>query len=145
MLVHGFCSVFGFLQYFEGLLLKPFLLFCFGGDNNAMGLGVVVLVQVREGGEAVGCGLFGFTAAIHLGIDGEGGASRVDHLAFEGDDVAGEDGEFEIDAVEYQQDGVLGVNILRHGKIGAFQEPLGASSREESLVVVEVGEFDQTL
>ena len=40
---------------------------------------------------------------------------------------------------------VLGVNILSYGKIGAFQEPLGASSSEESLVVVEVGEFDQTL
>lgn len=143
--IHGFCPVFGFLQHLQGLLLEPALLFGLWGEDNAMGFGVVVLVQVGESGEAVSCGLLGLAAAVHLGIDGEGGAPYMDHLALEGDDVAGEDGELEVDAVKHQQDRVLGVNILRHGEIRAFQEPLGASSGEEGLVVVEVGELDQTL
>ena len=110
-----------------------------------MRLGVVVLVKVGESGKAVGSGLFRFATAVHLGLDGEGGASRMDHLAFKGDDVARKDGELEVDAVEHEQDGVLRVNILRYGEIGAFQKPLGASSSKEGLMVVEVGEFDQTL
>lgn len=142
MLVHRFCSVFGFFQYFQSLLLKPLFLFRFRRDDDAMGLGVVVLIEIGEGGEAIGSGLFGFATPVHLGIDGECRAPGVDHLTLKGDDVAGEDGKLEVDAVKHQQDGVFGVNVLCHSKIRAFQEPLGASSREEGLMVVEVGEFD---
>lgn len=125
-----------------GLLLKPAFLVRFRGEGDAMGLGAMVFVQVGEGGEAVGGRLFGFTAAVHLGVDGEGALACVDHLALEGDDVASEDRELEIDAMEYQQDGVLGVNILSHGEIRALQKPFGASASEEGLMMVEVGEFD---
>ena len=107
-----------------------------------MGLGMMVLVQIGEGGKPIGGGLLGLTAAIHLGVDREGGATHVDHLALEGDDVAGKDGELEIDAVEYQQDRILGVDILGYGKIGAFQKPFGASSGKEGLMVIKVGQFD---
>lgn len=110
-----------------------------------MRLGVVVLIQIGEGGEAVGCGLLGLATPIHFCIYGEGGSSGMDHLALEGDDVAGKDRELEVDAMQHQQHGVLGVDILGHGEIGTLQEPLGTSSGEEGLVVVEVGEFDQAL
>ena len=106
---------------------------------------MMVLVQIGEGGETVGGRLFGLATAVHLGVDREGAFSRVNHLALEGDDVAGENGEFEIDAVEYKEHGVLGVNVLCHSEIGAFQKPLGASSSEKGLVVVKVGELDQAL
>ena len=144
-MIHRQSPLFGVFQHLQGLLLQPSLFFGLGGENDAVGLGVVVLVQIGESGETVGGGLFGLAAAVHLGIDGEGGAPCVDHLALEGDDVAGEDGKLEVDAVKHQKHGVFGVNILGHGEIGAFQEPLGTSSGEEGLVVVEVGEFDQTL
>ena len=110
-----------------------------------MGPGTVVLIQIREGGESVGSGPLRFAAAVHFGIDREGALARVDYLALESDDVTGENRELEVDAVQHEQDGVLGVNILSYGKIGAFQEPLGASPGKESLVVVEVGQLDQTL
>lgn len=102
----------------------------------------MVFVQIGEGGEAIcGC-FFGLATAIHLGVDGEGRAPHVDHLALEGDDVAGENGEFVIDAVKHQKNCVLGVDILCHGEIGTFQKPFGASSSEEGLMVVEVGKLD---
>ena len=144
-LIHRQRPLFGSFQYLNGLLLQPLLLFVFRREGDAVRLGVMVLVKVGEGCKAVGSGLFRFTTAVHLGIDGEGRASRMDHLAFEGDDVACKDGELEVDAVEYEQDGVLRVNILRYGEIGALQKPFGASSSKEGLMVVEVGEFDQTL
>ncbi len=102
----------------------------------------MVLVQIREGGEAICGGLLGLATAIHLGVDGEGRAPHVDHLALEGDDVAGENGKFVIDAVKHQKNCVLGVDILCHGEIGTFQKPFGASSSEEGLMVVEVGKLD---
>ena len=144
-LIHCHGPSFGILHHFLGLLLQPAFLVSLRGDDDAVGLGVVVLVQIREGGEAVGSCLFGLAAAIHLGIDGKGRAPHMDHLALEGDDVAGEDGKLEVDAVKYQQDCVLGVNILCHGEIGAFQEPLRAPSGKEGLVVVEVGQLDEAL
>ena len=119
-MIHRQSPSFGIFQHLQGLLLQPSLFFGLGGEDDAVGLGVVVLVQIGESGETVGGGLFGLAAAVHLGIDGEGGAPCVDHLALEGDDVAGEDGEFEIDAVEHQQHGVFGVNILGHSKIGTL-------------------------
>lgn len=106
---------------------------------------MMVLIQIREGGESVGGDLLRLTAAVHLGIDGQCAFPCVDHLAFESDNVTGENGELEVDAVEHQQNGILGVDILCHGEIGAFQKPFGASSSEEGLMVVQVSEFDQTL
>ena len=141
-LIHCHGSAFGILHHFLGLLLQPAFLVGLRGDDDAMGLGVMVLVQIREGGKAVSGCFFRFAAPIHLCIYGEGRAPHVDHLALESDDIASEDGELEVDAVEHQQDRVLGVNILRHGEIGAFQEPLGAPSGEEGLVVVQIGELD---
>ena len=44
----------------------------------------------------------------------------MDYFALESHDIASKNGKFEINAVEYQQDGVLGVNILGHSKIGAL-------------------------
>ena len=103
---------------------------------------MMVLVQIREGGETVGGGLLGLAAAVHLGVNGEGRAPHVDHLALEGDDVTGKDGELVIDAVKHQKNCVLGIDILCHGEIGTFQKPFGASSCEEGLMVVEVGKLD---
>ena len=103
---------------------------------------MVVFVQIREGGEAVGGDFFGLPAAVHFCVDGQGAAPGGDYLALIGDDVARENRELEVDAVEHQKDGVLRVNILRYSKIGTFQEILGATTCEESLMVVEVGEFD---
>ena len=110
-----------------------------------MGPGVMAFVQIGESGKAVGCGLLRLPAAVHLGIDGQCAFPCVDHLAFESDNVTGENGKLEVDAMEHQQNGILGVDILCHGEIGAFQKPLGASSSKEGLMVVQVSEFDQTL
>ena len=110
-----------------------------------MGLGVVVFVEIGEGGEAVGGYFFRLAAAVHLCVNREGAAPGGDYLALVGDDVARENRELEVDAVEHQKDGILRVNILRHSEIGTFQEILGATTCKESLVVVEVGEFDESL
>ena len=107
-----------------------------------MGLGMVVLVEIGECGEAVGGDFFGFAATIHFCVNRQGAASSGDYLALEGDDVARENRELEIDAVEHQKDGILRVNVLRHSEIGTLQEILGASTCKKGLVVVEVGEFD---
>ena len=107
--------------------------------------GMVVFVQVGESGEAIGGDFLGLTATIHLRIDGQGAASHRDDLALEGDDVASEDWELEIDAVKHKKNGVLRINILCYSKIGTLQEPLGATACKEGLVVVEVGEFDESL
>ena len=58
------------------------------------------------------------------------------------DNVAGKNRELEVDAVEDEKNGVFRVNILRHSEIGTLQKILGATTCEESLVVVEVGKFD---
>ena len=143
--IHCQCASLGVFEHFEGLLLEPLLFLGLGGEGDAMGPGVMVLVQIGEGGEAIGGGLLWLTAAIHLGVNGEGAASCVDHLALEGDDVTGKNGKLEVDAVQHEQNRVLGVDILCHGKIGALQEPLGTSSGKKGLMVVEVGELDQAL
>ena len=103
---------------------------------------MVVFVQIGESGETVGSDFLRFAAAVHLRVDGQGAASHRDDLALESNDVARENRELEVDAMEHQKDGVLRVNILRHSEIGAFQEILGATTCKESLVVVKVGEFD---
>ena len=143
--IHCQCASLGVLEDFEGLLLEPLLFLGLGGEGDAMGSGVMVLIQIGEGGETIGGGLLWLTAAVHLGVDGEGAASRVDHLALEGDDVAGKDGKLKVDAMQHEQNRVLGVDILCHGKIGALQKPLGTSSCKKGLMVVEIGEFDQAL
>ena len=85
-----------------------------------MWLGMVILVQIGESGEAVGGDFFGLTAAIHFCVDRQSAATHRDDFALEGNDVARENRELEIDAMEHQQDGVLCVNILRHSEIGTF-------------------------
>ena len=107
-----------------------------------MGLGMVVFVQIGEGGEAVGGDFFGFAAAVHFCVNRQGAAACGDYLALVGDDVARENRELEVDAVKHQKNGVLRVNVLRHSEIGAFQKILGTTTSKKSLVVVEVGEFD---
>ena len=69
----------------------------------------------------------------------------MDDLALEGDDVACKNRELEVDAVKHEQDGVFGINILCHCKIGAFQQVLGTTASKKGLMVVEVGEFDESL
>ena len=107
-----------------------------------MGLGVVVFVQIGEGGEAVGGDFFGFAAAVHLCVNRQGAAPGGDYLALVCDDVARKNRELEVDAVKDEKNGVLRVNILRHSEIGAFQEILGATTCKKGLMMVEVGEFD---
>lgn len=102
----------------------------------------MVFVQVGESGEAIGGDFFGFAAAVHFRVNGQCAATHGDDFALESDDVASKNRELEIDAVEDKKDGVFRINILRHSEIGTFQEILGTATCEESLVVVEVGEFD---
>lgn len=106
---------------------------------------MVVLIQIGEGGKAVGGDSLGLAAAVHFGIDGQRAASHRDDLALESDNITCKNRELEVDAMEHEQDGILRVNILRHSEIGTLQEPLRATAREEGLVVVEVGEFDESL
>lgn len=101
-LIHRQRSALRVFHHLFGLLLKPLLFLGLGCERDAMRLGVVVLIQIGEGGEAIGGSLFRLAAAVHLGIDGKGRAPHVDHLALEGDDVASEDGKLEIDAVKHQ-------------------------------------------
>ena len=103
---------------------------------------MVVFIKIGEGGKAVGGDFFGFAAAIHFCVNRQGAAPGGDYLALESDNVTCENRELEIDAVEHQKDGIFRINILRHSEIGTFQEILGATTCKESLVVVEVGEFD---
>ena len=106
---------------------------------------MVVLIQIRESGKAVSGDPFGLATAIHFRVNSQGAAAHGDDFALEGDDVARENRELEVDAVEHQKDGILRVNILRHSEIGTFQEILGTTTCKESLMVVEVGEFDESL
>lgn len=144
-LVHRPSASFGVFHHLHGLLLQEFLFLCFGSEGDTMWLAVMVLVEIGEGGKAVGSHFFGFAAAVHLGVDRQSAATHMDDLAFEGDNVACENREFEIDAMQHEKDGVFGVDVLCHSEIGAFQEPLGASAREEGLVMVKVSKFDESL
>ena len=144
-LIHRPSTSFGVFHHLHGLLLQEFLFLCFRGKGDTMWLAMMVLVQIGERGEAVGGHFFGFATAVHLGVDRQSAAPHVDDLAFEGDDVARENREFEIDAMQHKEDSVFGVNVLCHGKIGAFQKPFGASASEEGLMMVEVGKFDESL
>jgi len=141
-LIHRLCSPLRVLHHFHGLLPQELFLLGFGNDGDAMRFAVVILIEVGEGRETIGSNLFGFSAAVHLRVNRQGATTYMDDLALESDDVAREDGELEVNAVQYEQNGVLGVNILRHSEIGTLQEVLGAATCEEGLVVVEVGEFD---
>ena len=143
--IHRQSPALGVLHHLDGLLLQKALLIGFGREGDAVRLAVVVLVEVGEGGEAVGSHFLRLTAAVHLGVDGQGAAPHMDDLALEGDDVARENRELEVDAVEYQKDGVLRVNILRHSEIGTFQDILGATTCEEGLVMIQVSELDKSL
>ena len=105
----------------------------------------MVFIQIGESGEAISGDFFGFAAAVHFRVNGQGAATHGDDFALEGNDVARENRELEIDAMEHKQDGVFRINILRHSEIRTLQEILGATTCKKSLVVVEVGEFDQSL
>ena len=102
----------------------------------------MVFIQIGESGEAVGGDFFGFTAAVHFRVDRQSASTDIHDFALEGDDIARENRELEIDAMEDEKDSVFRVNILRHSEIRTFQEILGATTCKESLVVVEVGELD---
>ena len=102
----------------------------------------MVFIQVRESGEAVGGDFFGFAAAVHFRVDRQSASTDIHDLALESDDVARENRELEVDAVEDKKDSVFRINVLRHSEIRTFQKILGATTCEESLVMVEVGEFD---
>lgn len=141
-LIHRQSPLFRILHHFTRLLLQESFLLRFRLKRDAMRTGMVVFVQVGEGGEAVGGDFFRFAAAVHFCVNGQCAATHGDDLALEGDDVACENRELEVDAVEHQKDGILCINVLRHSEIGTFQEILGATTCEEGLVVVEVGEFD---
>ena len=84
-------------------------------------------------------------ATVHLGVDCQCGAACSDDFALEGHDVASENRELEVDAVKHQQDSVFGVNILSYSKIRALQKIFRAAACEKSLVMVQVGEFYQSL
>ena len=144
-LVHRPSTSFGVFHHLHGLLLQEAFFIGFGSEGDTMWLAVMVLVEIGERGKAVGGHFLRFAAAVHFGVDRQSAAPHVDDLAFEGDDVARENREFEIDAMQHEEDGVFGVNVLCHGEIGAFQKPFGASAREEGLMMVEVGEFDESL
>ena len=141
-LIHRHSPLLRILHHLQSLLLQELFFLGFKRKRDAVGTGMMVFVQVREGGETVGGDFFGLAAAVHFCVDGQGTATGGDYLALESDNVAGENREFEIDAVENEQNGVLRINILRHSEIGTLQEPLRTTTREKGLVVVEVGEFD---
>ena len=107
-----------------------------------MRLAVMVLIKIGEGGKAVGGDFFRLAAAVHLRVNRQRAAPDMDDLALVSDNVAREDRKLEIDAVEYEQDGILGVNILRHSEIGTLQKLFGATTCKKGLVMVQVGEFD---
>ena len=116
-LVHRPSASFGVFHHLHGLMLQEFLFLGFRNKRHAMGLGMVVFSEIGESGETVGGDFFGFAAAVHLCVDGQSAAPCGDYLAFVGDDVARENRELEVDAVEYEKDSILCVNILRHSEI----------------------------
>ena len=116
-LVHRLSPFLRVLHYLLSLLLQEPFFLCFRLDCNAMRFGMVVFVQVGEGGKAVGGDFLGFAAAVHFCIHSQGAATYGDDLALESDDVTSENRELEVDAMEHQQDGILCVNILRHSEI----------------------------
>ena len=141
-LIHRQSPLFRILHHFTRLLLQEFFLVGLRLKRDAVRARMVVFVQIGESGKAVGGDFFGLAAAVHFCVNRQSAASSGDYLALEGDDVACENRELEVDAVEDEKDSVLRINILRHSEIGTLQEPLGATPREKGLVMVEVGEFD---
>ena len=141
-LIHRHSPPLRVLHHLQSLLLQEFLLLGFGDERHTMGLGVVVFIKIGESGEAVGGDFFGLAAAVHFCVNRQGAAPGGDYLALESDNVTCENRELEIDAMEDKKDSVFRVNILRHSEIRTFQKILGATTCEESLVMVEVGEFD---
>ena len=141
-LIHRQSPLFRVRHHLQSLLLQEFFLVGLRLKRDAVRARMVVFVQIGEGGETIGGDFFGLAAAVHFCVDGQGAAPGGDYLALESDNVTCENREFEIDAVENEQNGVLRINILRHSEIGTFQEILGATTCKEGLVMVEVGEFD---
>ena len=141
-LIHRQSPLLRVFHYFTCLLLQELFFLGFRRERDAVGLGMVVFVQVGEGGEAVGGDFFWLAAAVHFRVNGQGAATYGDDFALKSDDVAGENRELEVDAVEDEKNGVFRINILRHSEIGTLQEPLRATACEKGLVVVEVSEFD---
>ena len=141
-LIHRQSPLFRVRHHLQSLLLQEFFLVGLRLKRDAVGTGMMVFVQIGESGKAVGGDFFGFSTAVHFCVDGQGAAPGGDYLALESDNVTCENREFEIDAVENEQNGVLRINILRHSEIGTFQKPLRATTREKGLVMVEVGKFD---
>ncbi len=141
-LIHRQSPLFRVRHHLQSLLLQEFFLVGLRLKRDAVGTRMVILVQVGERGEAVGGDFFRLAAAVHFCVNGQCAATHGDDLALESDDVASENRELEINAVEDEQNGVLRINILRHSEIGTFQEILGATTCKEGLVMVEVGEFD---
>ena len=118
--IHRFCPALRVLHHLQSLLLQEFFLLSFRDERHAVGPGMMVFIEIREGSEAISSDLFRLTAAVHSCINGEGAAPCSNHLALVCDDIASENRELEIDAVEYEQDSILRVNILRHSEIGTF-------------------------
>ena len=81
---------------------------------------MVVFVQIREGGEAVGSDFFWFAAAVHFRVNGQCAATHGNDFALKGNNVSRENRELEIDAMEDKKNGVFRVYILRHSELGAF-------------------------
>lgn len=115
--VHCLGASFRVFEYFDGLLVEPAFLVGFRCYDHAMRLGMVVFVEIREGGESVGGDFFRLAAAIHLGVNRQCGTSCSDDFALEGDDVAGKNRELEVNAMKHEKYRVFGVNILSHSKI----------------------------
>ena len=136
------------LRLFEDffcLLVEPFLFVSLRLDDHAVRLGVMILIEIREGGEAVGGNLTRLAAAVHLGVDSQGGASSCYDFAFISYYISCENRELEVDAMEHQKHCVFGVNILSHSEIRALQEIFRTAACEKCLMMVQVGEFYQTL
>ena len=144
-LIHRLGAAFRVLHHLQSLLLQELFLFRLRFDHDAMWSGMVVFVQIRESGETISGDLFRLTAAVHLRVDRQRATTHGDDLAFESDNVARKNRELEVDAVKHEQDRIFRINILRHSEIGAFQEPLRATTREEGLVMVQVCKFDESL
>lgn len=144
-LIHCQSPLLRVLHHLQSLLLQEAFFLGFRLKRDAVGTGMVVFVQIGESGEAVGGDFFGFAAAVHLRVNRQCAATNGDDFALEGDDVARKNRELEVDAMEDEKNGVFRVNILRHSEIRTFQKILGTTTCEESLVMVEVGEFDQSL
>ena len=100
-LIHRLCSPLRVLHHLHGLLPQELLFLGFGRNGNSMRFAVVVLVKVGEGRETIGGDFFRLATAVHFRVNRQGATTYMDDLAFESDNVAREDGELEVDAMQY--------------------------------------------